>query len=80
MSKLDVTTRDLFMRLGSTSQLRSARADAVFRRLRIEKQDRIADALSRAAHRLEPSILGGGAENGPTNKKTLRDKAAKRPR
>lgn len=60
MSKIDVTTRDLFMRLGATSQSRSARADAVFRRLRVEKQDLIADALMRAPRRLDASMLGAG--------------------
>lgn len=54
---MDVTTRDLFMRLGSTSQRRSARADAVFRRLRVEKQDLIADALMRAPRRLDAADL-----------------------
>lgn len=67
---MDVTTRDLFMRLGSTSQRRSARADAVFRRLRVEKQDLIADALMRAPRRLDASVLdaGQGGKGGVKNK------------
>ncbi|MEO1251939.1 MAG: hypothetical protein AAFW81_06295 [Pseudomonadota bacterium] len=48
MSKLDVTTQELFLRLGPTAQSRRARAEALFRRLRLESQDQIADALMRA--------------------------------
>lgn len=57
MSKIDITTHDLFMRLGGTSQLRRARADAVFRRLRIEQRDQIADALARGARLVDASAL-----------------------
>ncbi|MEM8772655.1 MAG: hypothetical protein AAGD92_13500 [Pseudomonadota bacterium] len=53
MSKLDVTTQDLFLRLGPTSQSRSAKADAVFRRLRMEASDQLIEALSRAPRKLE---------------------------
>lgn len=55
MSKTDVTTHDLFMRLGSTSWLRSMRADALFRRLRIERQDQTEDAF---AHEAETTPAG----------------------
>ena len=53
MSKLDTTTQELFLGLGSTSQSRSARADAVFRRLRLEKSEQIFDALMRAPARID---------------------------
>lgn len=48
MSRLDVTTQELFLRLDKNSRSRSAKADAVFRRLRLEREDQIADALMRA--------------------------------
>lgn len=57
MSKMDVTTQDLFRRLGPTSRSRSAKADAVFRRLRLENSDQIADALSRAPKKVADRIL-----------------------
>lgn len=60
MSKLDVTTQDLFLRLGATSLSRSAKADALFRRLRFDKHDQIADALMRAPRRIESSDIDGG--------------------
>jgi len=53
MSKLDVTTQDLFLRLGATSLTRSAKADALFRRLRFDEQDQIKGALSRGARRID---------------------------
>ena len=34
MSRMEATKQDLFLRLGTTSQSRSVRADALFRRLR----------------------------------------------
>ena len=49
--------------------LRRSRADALFRRLRIEKQDQIADALMRAPRRLDAAdiddagILNSGTQN-----------------
>ena len=48
MSRLDVTTQELFLRLDDNSRSRSAKADALFRRLRLEREDQIADALMRA--------------------------------
>lgn len=48
MSRLDVTTQELFLRLDKNSRSRSAKADALFRRLRLEREDQIADALMRA--------------------------------
>ncbi len=59
VSKLDVTTQELFQRLGTTSQLRRSRADALFRRLRFDKQDQIADALMRAPRRLDAADVDG---------------------
>ena len=55
MSKLDTTTQDLFQRLGPTSRTRSAKADALFRRLRLEQADQIAEALSRAPRAIDIS-------------------------
>lgn len=55
MSKLDVTTQELFLKLGPTSHSRSAKADAVFRRLRLESADQISDALMRAPKALDTS-------------------------
>ena len=52
MSRLDVTTQELFLRLDKNSRSRSAKADAVFRRLRLEREDQIADALMRAPRAL----------------------------
>ena len=52
MSRLDVTTQELFLSLDKTSQSRSAKADALFRRLRLEREDQIADALMRAPRAL----------------------------
>lgn len=65
MSKLDVTTQDLFLRLGSTSHSRSARADVLFRRLRLEKQDQIADALMRAPRLHDMSDIDDLPESNP---------------
>lgn len=48
MSRLEVTTQELFLRLDKNSRSRSAKADALFRRLRLEREDQIADALMRA--------------------------------
>jgi hypothetical protein len=36
MSRIDISTRELFLRLGATPRARSARADQLFRRLRTE--------------------------------------------
>ncbi len=51
MSRMDVTTQELFLRLGTTSLSRSARADALFRRLRSTEQDQLAGDLMRAPKR-----------------------------
>lgn len=39
MSRTEVTTQDLFLRLGPTWRSRSARADALFRQLRTQQND-----------------------------------------
>ncbi len=52
MSRIDVTTQELFLRLGDTSQSRSARADALFRRLRSAEQDQLSGDLLRAPRRI----------------------------
>jgi len=57
MSRMNLTTQDLLLRLGKTAQSRSARADAVFRKLRLNQRDQIADALSRAPARLNMRAL-----------------------
>ncbi len=49
---MDVTTQELFLRLGSTSQSRSVRADALFRRLRAEAHEQAAEPLKAAPVRL----------------------------
>jgi len=53
MSRMDVTTQELFLRLGTTSQSRSARADALFRRLRHAEQEQLSTDLMRAPKRLD---------------------------
>ncbi len=53
MSRMDVTTQELFLRLGTTSQSRSARADALFRRLRHAEQDQLSAELARAPKRFD---------------------------
>ena len=58
MSRMDVTTQDLYLRLGTTSMSRSTRADALFRRLRTAEQEQIVGDLTRAPKRIvrpEPS-------------------------
>ena len=65
MSRLDVTTQDLFLRLDKNSRSRSAKADAVFRRLRLESEDQIADALMRAPR----ALTFNGKEEAPQKKR-----------
>ncbi len=64
MSKIDVTTQDLLRRLGPTSRSRSSKADAVFRRLRMEQSDQIADALARAPKSIRAAEIGKAAAQG----------------
>lgn len=56
MSRIDVTTQDLFLRLGATSRSRSTRADALFRRLREQDSEQVALDLMRAPRRLSVDI------------------------
>lgn len=56
MSKHDVTTQDLLRRLGPTSRSRSAKADALFRRLRMADAEKIAEAISGAPAVVRPNI------------------------
>ncbi|MEM8936888.1 MAG: hypothetical protein AAGC77_10820 [Pseudomonadota bacterium] len=60
MSRLDVTTQDLFLRLGSTSRSRSARADEVFRRLRSDEAAGIAEALMKPASQIRKPLSDDG--------------------
>lgn len=55
MSRIDITTHDLFLRLGSTPRTRSARADKLFRRLRSEEEQEIAQSLLKAPARISPA-------------------------
>jgi hypothetical protein len=52
MSRIDTTTQELFLQLGTTSQSRSTRADALFRRLRSAEEEQLASELLRAPKRL----------------------------
>jgi hypothetical protein len=58
MSRIDISTRELFLRLGSTPQSRSARADKLFRRLRSEEAEAIVDALIKPSARVEVAPAG----------------------
>jgi len=51
MSRIDLSTRDLFLRLGATPRSRSARADKLFRRLRAEESAGLIDGLLKAPAR-----------------------------
>ncbi len=62
MSRMDVTTQELFLRLGTTSQSRSARADALFRRLRAEEDEQVAHQLMKAPVRLKLKSANIAAE------------------
>lgn len=52
MSRMEITTQELFLRLGTTSQSRSARADALFRRLRDQEQEKLSSDLMRSPRRV----------------------------
>ncbi len=71
-----MTTQDLLLRLGTTSHLRSARADVLFRRLRLEKHDQIAEALMRAPRRLDASVLDEPTPEQPRKKRRMVEKKA----
>jgi hypothetical protein len=67
MSRIDVTTQELFLRLGDTSQSRSTRADAVFRRLRSAEHDQLTSDISAA-----PKQISVGAAPTTFTPKALR--------
>jgi hypothetical protein len=67
MSRMDVTTQELFLRLGTTSLSRSTRADALFRRLRSTEQEQLAGDLMRA-----PKRVGVSASETQDMRKPLR--------
>ena len=71
MSRIDITTQDLFMRLGATSMSRRAKADALFRRLRLDAQDSIGEKLLRAPSRLSAEDIDP-ASAGVTNIEQLK--------
>ncbi|WP_425408706.1 hypothetical protein [Hyphococcus sp.] len=52
MSRMDTTTQELFLRLGTTSQSRSVKADALFRRLRDQEQTDLSSELMRGPKRI----------------------------
>lgn len=52
MSRIDLSTYDLFLRLGSTPRTRSARADKLFRRLRSEEEQEIIESITKSPARL----------------------------
>lgn len=56
MSRMDRSTQDLFLRLGSTPRLRSSRADSLFRRLRSEEKTELMNAILRAPQKVEPKV------------------------
>lgn len=67
MSRMDVTTQELFLRLGTTSLSRSTRADALFRRLRSTEQEQLSSDLLRA-----PKRIGVAAAETQEKRKPLR--------
>ncbi len=52
MSRIDLSTREIFLRLASTPRTRSARADQLFRRLRNEEAEAVVEALLKAPARI----------------------------
>lgn len=57
MSRLDLTTHQLFLKLGQTPRTRSTRADALFRRLRKTEQEKLSQALVAAPKRVGAASL-----------------------
>ncbi len=56
MSRMNISTEDLFLRLGSTPRLRSSRADSLFRRLRSGEQTELMKSILRAPQKIEPKL------------------------
>ncbi|MFQ5562913.1 MAG: hypothetical protein ACE5FO_05025 [Parvularculaceae bacterium] len=59
MSRLDLTTHQLFLKLGQTARSRSTRADALFRRLRRAEQEKLSQALTAAPKRVDADTVHG---------------------
>lgn len=53
MSRIDISTRDLFLRIGTTPHSRSSKADRLFRRLRSEEAEAIVEAIFKPSARLD---------------------------
>lgn len=53
MSRIDLSTGELFLRLGPTPRSRSARADTLFRRLRSDEEQELAQSLLKAPRKLQ---------------------------
>jgi hypothetical protein len=72
MSRIDRSTHELFLRLGSTPRTRSTRADKLFRQLRADEQKELTEALQKAPARLEAPQRGSAQKA----KRNLRKKSA----
>lgn len=72
MSKLDITTQDILRRLGPTSRSRSTKADALFRRLRMEQVDQLTDVLRGAPKAMKPDQLFERKEKTPKTVRTVK--------
>jgi hypothetical protein len=57
MSRIDISTEELFLRLGSTPRLRSSRADSLFRRLRGDERSELMKAILRPPQAIEPKLI-----------------------
>lgn len=57
MSRIDISTEELFLRLGSTPRLRSSRADSLFRRLRGDERSELMKAILRPPQTIEPNLI-----------------------
>lgn len=66
MSRIDLSTRDLFLRLGTTPRIRSARADKLFRKLRSEETEAIVEALMKPPARIKPDKAVRARKNSGT--------------
>lgn len=63
MSRIELTTGELFLRLGPTPRSRSVRADRLFRRLRCEEEEALAQSMLAAPRRLKPEISSPEGED-----------------
>lgn len=69
MSRIDLSTQELFLRLGSTPRTRSTRADKLFRQLRSEEQQALDEALLKAPARIAPPTEEAAAKPKRSRKK-----------